>query len=66
MSGPDVFVVIRTSGDGYGHNSYEHVAWFFDEQEADASAKSHGEKFGTWHSVERVSAGTPMPEQSRW
>lgn len=56
MSGPDIFIVVHVHGDGYGHNSYEYVGWYFDEREAEAVR----EVGGSWFNVERVPAGSPM------
>lgn len=68
MKAPPIFIVVRTTGDGYSHDSHEYVAWFFDESDASEFSKAqprpdHG---GTWFSVERVEAAEPMPEKPRW
>ena len=47
MSGPDIYFVICTHGDGYGHNSCEYFAWYFDEEEANAAAAATGVPEGT-------------------
>ena len=66
MSGPDIYVVTRCTGDGYGHGDKSCVSWFFSKEEAEANAKQLGTGTGYWHEVEEVTAGTPMPERERW
>lgn len=60
MNGPDIFIVILESGDGYGHGSSEYVAWFFSENEANTDADKRNSELKTSfkrYVVERVRAG---------
>ena len=63
MSGPEIYVVIRCTGDGYGHGDKSCVSWFFSQADASADAKTRGTGNGYWHDVEEVPAATPMPER---
>lgn len=64
MNGPKIYVVIKGHGDGYGHNSYDYVAWYFDKNEARKHAEQKRGDF-EWFDVEEVPAGSPM-EESQW
>lgn len=69
MNGPPIYIILKTRGDGYGHNSQEFIAWYFDKEEAEqrrAALKADAPSEFTWYEVEEVPAGSPMPERSRW
>ena len=65
MKAPSVYIVIKTRGDGYGHNSYEYVSWHFDKREAQDIADENKGEF-EWWSVEEVPAADPAPKPDRW
>lgn len=69
VKAPPVFIALRTTGDGYGHNSVTYLSWHFDEKEAqtaaDAACADTQERPTGWASVEEVQAPDPQ-EKKEW
>lgn len=66
MKAPSIFVVLKTTGDGYGHNSTTYVSWHWDEQEANAAAEAGKQEGAWWMSVEEVEPPQKMVKEKRW
>lgn len=58
-----MFVVVKTRGDGYGHNSSEFISWHFDEDEAREAARAPTGSEFVGLAVEEVPAPEPIPEK---
>jgi hypothetical protein len=67
VKGPTIYVVVKGRGDGYGHNSYEHVAWFFSKREATEYRDEMIKSLAAWEwiDVEPIKSSEPF-ERDPW
>jgi hypothetical protein len=63
MKGPSIFIVIESSGDGYGHGSDTFISWHFDEDEANECANQLTPNEYSHRYVEEVPAPDPIKKK---
>ena len=62
LGSPSIYVVIEEHGDGYGHNSFEVIAWFHHEGDA-TSYCNHKAKDASWDTSYRYEEVPHGPDE---